>query len=236
MVDSQDIEALVALLMRAVRIADERKVVEEEKRVYDEKSKEAQAKILDLNLKNGKLVAAVSVFELEKPEEGNIWDAVRLAIGTERYNQALVDAKRPQGIKAIEDKSSNAEGAPEQTEVEVRSSTTEAIRKEAEGGVTIPNSEPDALRVADVVLDLLRSKSPDGARMAEVKAYLETRGITGIHEKTPGMTLYRLSQEDPPRVFRDGRTWFLASPSKGGKGNPGAVTPGPDVDAEHEGR
>jgi len=36
-----------------------------------------------------------------------------------------------------------------------------------------------------------------------------------VHEKTFGMTLYRLSKEDPPRMLRKGRQeWFLIQPNE----------------------
>jgi hypothetical protein len=48
-----------------------------------------------------------------------------------------------------------------------------------------------------------------------------------IHEKTVGMTLYRMSKDG--LVTRDGHTWFITQPPKcSNVVNPGGDTPGSD--------
>lgn len=77
----------------------------------------------------------------------------------------------------------------------------------------------------EVLLDQLRQAGEGGAKAADLREYFErTYGVI-IHEKTVGMTLYRLSKD--MLVHRDGHTWFFG-PSKAGTENPGGGTPGPE--------
>ncbi len=60
------------------------------------------------------------------------------------------------------------------------------------------------------------------------KTYGET-----LHEKTVGMTLYRLSQDN--LVHRDGHTWFFGPPPPAETENPGVAAPGSNNSDSHEG-
>jgi len=63
-----------------------------------------------------------------------------------------------------------------------------------------------------------------GATPTEVlREYIEAARSTKLHEKTIGMTLYRLANDGLAR--RDGRTWFPVS-QEAKQENPGAGTPG----------
>lgn len=76
----------------------------------------------------------------------------------------------------------------------------------------------------EVVLDQLRQR-PSGAKAADLRDYIERTFGEEIHEKTVGMTLYRLSKES--LVRRDGHIWFSAAATAVTE-NPGADTPGSD--------
>ena len=79
----------------------------------------------------------------------------------------------------------------------------------------------------DFLLDRLRAAGADGAKAAPLREAFERAFGETIHEKTVGMTLYRMSKDN--LVKRDGHTWFIADPPSGGEAvNPGADTPGPD--------
>jgi hypothetical protein len=88
-------------------------------------------------------------------------------------------------------------------------------------------------KVRDIVLDQLRGAGNSGAKAAAVRQYIETTYSTKIHEKTVGMTLYRLSQDNA--VHRKGQIWFFGPPPANGLAaeseNPGAGTPGPTPEA-----
>jgi hypothetical protein len=63
-------------------------------------------------------------------------------------------------------------------------------------------------RVADVAVERLKAAGSNGAKAADIRNYIEQTYHTQIHEKTVGMTLYRLQKDGVVR--RDGHTWFLA--------------------------
>jgi len=75
-------------------------------------------------------------------------------------------------------------------------------------------------RVSDIVLDRLKTAGAKGSKAAPIQDYIETTYGTKIHDKTVGMTLYRLQKDG--RVRRRGHTWFIVRETV----NPGAVTPG----------
>jgi hypothetical protein len=78
-------------------------------------------------------------------------------------------------------------------------------------------------RISDIVLDRLREAGASGSKAAPIQEYIEQTYATKIHEKTVGMTLYRLSKDG--LVRRDGHTWFFVPPSAETK-NPGVGAPG----------
>lgn len=89
-------------------------------------------------------------------------------------------------------------------------------------------SPPSMPRIRDVVLDRLRIAGDAGAKAKELRDFIEQTYKTEIHEKTVGMTLYRLKKAELVRI--DGRTWFLAKPEGAGTRNPGGETPGSTED------
>lgn len=91
----------------------------------------------------------------------------------------------------------------------------------AEKAVTTKAEMP---RVSDIVLDQLRKAGTAGSKAAPIQKYIESTYGTTIHDKTVGMTLYRLSQEDPPKVRRQGHTWFFVPEAE--TKNPGVGAPG----------
>ena len=68
--------------------------------------------------------------------------------------------------------------------------------------------------IRSIVLDQLNAAGPEGVKAADLRAYIERTFGDPIHEKTVGMTLYRLSQDGAVR--RDGHTWFLVNSQKSG--------------------
>jgi len=83
---------------------------------------------------------------------------------------------------------------------------------------------PEMPRIGEIILDRLKVAGSDGSKAAEIKRFILNTYEADIHEKTVGMTLYRLQKDGAVR--RDGHVWFLASPEAE---NPGADTPGPAV-------
>jgi hypothetical protein len=75
-------------------------------------------------------------------------------------------------------------------------------------------------RVSDIVLDRLKKAGAKGSKASPIQSYIESTYGKKIHDKTVGMTLYRLAKDE--MVRRDGHTWFITEKGM----NPGAVTPG----------
>jgi hypothetical protein len=81
---------------------------------------------------------------------------------------------------------------------------------------------PEMPRIGEIILDRLNIAGAEGSKAAEIRRFIFNTYDADIHEKTVGMTLYRLQKDGVVR--RDGRLWFLASAEAE---NPGADTPGP---------
>ena len=75
-------------------------------------------------------------------------------------------------------------------------------------------------RVSDIVLDQLKAAGSAGSKAAPIQEFIERTYRAKIHDKTVGMTLYRLLHKG--LVRREGHIWFIAT----GAVNPGADTPG----------
>ncbi|MGY3486109.1 hypothetical protein ACVW1C_003992 [Bradyrhizobium sp. USDA 4011] len=84
-------------------------------------------------------------------------------------------------------------------------------------------TEEEPPKVKETILERLRLAAPNGLKAAELRQYYENAFSAKLHEKTIGMTLYRLSKDE--LVRRDGRVWFYVPP-EGETKNPGGGTPG----------
>lgn len=87
-------------------------------------------------------------------------------------------------------------------------------------------SPPPMPRIKDIILEFL-SVAHDielgGSKAADIRGYIEQKYSTKIHEKTVGMTLYRLLKDK--KVTRKGHLWFFV-PQPADTKNPGATAPG----------
>lgn len=88
-----------------------------------------------------------------------------------------------------------------------------------EGYAPIVPDEPKVLNatpltsdapVREIVLERLKIAEKEGAKAGDIRTYIETLRAKKLHDKTIGMTLYRLSTDGLAR--REGRTWFYVSP------------------------
>lgn len=91
----------------------------------------------------------------------------------------------------------------------------------------VPPSRPRP-PIKAIVLDRLKTAGDKGSKAAPIRIHIERVYGGEIHEKTVGMTLYRLAQNGIVR--REGQTWFLVEPKEAETGNPGAETPGSNED------
>src|SRR5262249_12063494 len=77
--------------------------------------------------------------------------------------------------------------------------------------------------LADLVRDRLREAGEVGSKAALIRYYIEKTYGVSIHEKSVGMTLYRLLKKR--QVRRAGHTWFIVAQAM----NPGVSAPGLEV-------
>lgn len=89
-------------------------------------------------------------------------------------------------------------------------------------------------RVREITLDRLQAAGSNGQRASDIRSFIQQSYPVTLHEKTVGMTLYRLSQDK--LAHRRGQRWFYGPQeghtSSASTENPGASTPGPTHDAE----
>jgi len=85
---------------------------------------------------------------------------------------------------------------------------------------------PERPPIKNIVLDRLREAGTKGSKAAPIRQYIERVYDTKVHEKTVGMTLYRLSKE--ALVRRRGQTWFYV-PQAAETENPGVGAPGSET-------
>ncbi len=103
---------------------------------------------------------------------------------------------------------------PETKQAELHDNNVKSLAKNERGRPT----------VRDVSLNLLEGVGSAGMKAERIRDYLDRTYGLAVHEKTVGMTLYRLSRDG--LVHRVGHTWFFG-PSKAEAENPGVEAPGP---------
>lgn len=74
-----------------------------------------------------------------------------------------------------------------------------------------------------IVLDRLGAALPNGLKAADIRRYIDDTYKSEVHDKTVGMTLYRLLKDGLAR--REGHTWFSVPPESKTK-IPGVGAPG----------
>jgi hypothetical protein len=87
----------------------------------------------------------------------------------------------------------------------------------------VAGAEPS---IRDLILLYLKQAGGGGIKAAALRRKVEAFLNRQIHYKTIGMSLYRLSKEEPPLVKRDGLIWTFVPPDTATK-NPGVDAPGP---------
>jgi hypothetical protein len=141
-----------------------------------------------------KLKGAFSLFGIDTAD-ADVWKKFREEIGDELYMRAVNEAKNSNGLV----------GPPKP------SSKTET------------HSSSQTVTVREGVLAKLKADAEKGFKAADIRAFLASAYGMQLHEKTVGMTLYRLSQDGLAR--REGRTWFFV-PQTAEMKNPAGDTAG----------
>ena len=191
-----EVAALVGLLAKTVqfdrRLAANRKAVEE-----------LNKEIASDTLLRVKGVSALNLFGFDSTQ-AKVWTAVREVIGTEAYQRGL-----DIGNGKVQEKAAPTvvpPPAPKALPAEelVNSRLTQPLKSE--------NHAPP--KISDAILAFLRGRNGVGTRAPELREHLKSDYGIETHEKTPGMTLYRLSKEG--LVRREGRLWFATDETKSG--------------------
>ncbi|HWK86318.1 MAG TPA: hypothetical protein VNQ34_02305 [Xanthobacteraceae bacterium] len=203
MASNEDKHAITALLARYVAAFEERE--EAQKIAADANARASAAMLRVTNIKT-----AFGVFGIDLNGK-EVWAQIREMIGQEAYNKAIEQGKAQiaKDSKAKED----------ELDEDVDLSELDNVPEEpAAKGANAPT-------VREGILEKLTSLHPRGSKAADLQKYLETAYSMKLHDKTVGMTLYRLSQEKPPRVRRQGHTWFFV-PQHAETRNPAGETAG----------
>lgn len=165
-------------------------------------------------LSNAKMADFASAFKLFGfgPMDQNMWNEISNAIGFEAFSQAIDEGRRLyHGILAT------------QADPQISNYTEPKTEQVEQLDKPLKLSSTDRPNIKAILLALLEAKGPEGDGATSLRTQIESIHPITLHEKTVGMTLYRLSKEG--LVRRNGRTWFFVPKITGTK-NPGAETPG----------
>jgi len=193
--DEHDVMAIETILIRTIRAQDQ------SNRDRD-LIKALNARIATNTRICDSAYASLKVFGFEAPvqpegsEPVNLWSLVRAVIGNEKYDRAIAVARGAQMPELL-----SQMGVEEQPQEKAK-----------------PQARPP-VSIRTAVLEYLRS-SPNGATAREVRQHLLSAHGIETHEKTPGMTLYRLLKDEKAR--REGRRWFYVETDEEPETNAGA--------------
>ncbi|OHV26916.1 hypothetical protein EOS93_06250 [Rhizobium sp. RMa-01] len=175
-------DGVYALLVRTIEAGQEH-----EKAAKD--MADAQERLRIANEAITSIRAALRAFGFSN--DADLWNNVGEALGMDRYAKAfdLAGVPRPAHLQGplIEGSTSK------ETLGNVQSLPMEAVANET-------------LSIREWIIQILKAEGDKGTKAADVKDFLSAIGLTGMHEKTVGMTLYRLSKEGVAR--RSGRMWY----------------------------
>ena len=107
---------------------------------------------------------------------------------------------------------------PEWKPAQAKNSEAEPTETKAEDSE--PKNRPP---IKDICLERLLVAGAGGQKASDIRDFIQKTYPDEIHEKTVGMTLYRLLKDG--QIRREGHKWF-AAPQTAGTANPGAQTPG----------
>lgn len=162
---------------------------------------EASARSAASAVQVANLRTAFTIFDIDVNKQ-DAWNEVREWLGDVEYEQAIDDGK-----KAAEGDSRPAGN----------------VLEDIEGKLASEDANTPTVRVG--LLNKLQDLHPKGSKAAELQAFLENTYSMKLHDKTVGMTLYRLSQEK--LVRREGHVWFFV-PQIAETKNPAGETAGPE--------
>jgi len=185
--DEHDTAAVVALLIRTVRLDEE--LARDQALVA-----EATARIATNKVARSKTVTAFGVFGFETG--AGLWKRVGQAIGQHAYHRAVEIAQGHESPKLLEKMREDEKAGGAQSNTQNASETED----------TTVSSAPS---IKDAILEFVRNAGQAGTSAREVRQHLTDSHNLNVHEKTPGMTLYRLLKDN--LVRREGRRWYATA-------------------------
>lgn len=179
MLDKTDIAGVVALLVRLIRVQDERKQARRAK-------EEAEARYDAADAKWRRIRSAFGAFGFDITGD-TLWDEIRRAIGEEAWDESFSLA-RPYGADEEEGEETATAGSSDSA------------------ALPLDDLHSPGARVRDIALQQLREAGTKGLKASAIRQHIHSVVGRELHGKTVGMTLYRLSREG--LVRREGHTWF----------------------------
>jgi hypothetical protein len=204
--DEEDRIGAIGLLVRLVRIQDERARAAEAR-------KQAIERYALLDQQWNRCKDAFGAFGFQTADGKELWTQLKGILGQAVWDEAF---ERARGIPLIT--------ATEQTTAPPEPPPTPPDERGQEGSPGAQTeTEQGSSTVREIILEELKKASESGRKAAELRDVVSRALGRAVHEKTAGMTLYRLSQDG--LVSRKGHTWFIVPP-KAETVNPGAAAPG----------
>ena len=193
--------AVFSILVRQLVAQDAKAVADAEIAAAKERADAAAAIIMNI-----RPALALFGFDITAPK---LWDSVKLELGPDRYREAFIQAKIDAEKQATEPPHTNEDegSSASDNKDDADDTSTDTDPSSSEEGI----GSEEAPKIRELVIERLKISGDAGAKVGEIKAFIASQGIE-THEKTAGMTLYRLSKEG--LVRRDGRTWVYVPPEE----------------------
>ena len=210
-------------------VATRDSLVEEQKRVRQEQRRLSDLD-RELERKLGDCFAAARFFgvDISLPVDDEIIaEAQRRVRGYEiRLRASETDEERNRTLEFLSRHRARLADLMTKKEAEERSAKDQVpVVQPVDPGEVVGTKAP---RVREVTLDRLQASGERGQRAADIRKFIEQAYPIKLHEKTVGMTLYRLSQEN--LVHRKGQVWFYGPQAEqtlsAEPEDPGAAAPG----------
>ncbi|MFA6156139.1 hypothetical protein [Mesorhizobium sp.] len=193
-------KVLIARILRSV----------ETKAALEEKQKALAAEIVDAERRRlfGINAFATFGFDVGDPE---LWTRVREAMGEQAYEESI---RWGTARYQIAETGASGQGSDKDGR------QSQAGKASLVAPTPVEESMPT---IREMVIAQLALAGDAGTKAADIRKFIEQTYKKTVHEKTVGMTLYRLSLDGLAR--RDGRTWFSDKPETETE-NPGVSAPG----------
>jgi hypothetical protein len=204
MLDSNERAAVLALISRLVQVHCQR---ERDTKLRDE----IDARLASYQQQTNDCVAGLRLFGFPPGEK--FWELIHASIGNDAIRAASREGERRAELIVT----------PEQVEPAGKDGPEQAAKPPIPIVTDATSDAPaEVPTVRDLVVERLKEIGDAGSKAAPIREFVEKRLSTQVHDKTIGMTLWRLSKQGIVR--RDGQVWFFV-PAKAEMENPGATTP-----------